>query len=487
MTDRSAPGINRRQLLRGLGGGALLTAGAAGAAHGTAGDMANASAAHDAGAQPPKPGPCDVIVIGGGFAGVTAARDLSMAGLQTLLLEARSRLGGRTFTSKFAHHDVDLGGTWIGLEQPFVWSERLRYGLDIVESAQFTAAERAIYLAGGKQHATTPEQFGKYFASGVSKYLAPAAQVFPRPFDPFHSDAYLRYDKLSAAEALEQLRLPQPEHDIVSGLASINGHTFARDIGYLDQLKWYALGAFDPMRLFENCARYRLAGGTRSLLDAMARDIRGEVRTGAPVAAVVKEGDRYSVTTATGESFVARAVIVAVPLNTLVNIRFEPGISPAKIAASRERITGSGIKFYAHLKNRHPVFSAQGPDQVPLTFLWTEYIDADSQIAVGFGPSPELLDIHDQEAVQRAVNVYLPDAEVIESVGYDWNLDPYSSSTWCMYRPMFFTRYLRELQQPEGNLYFAGSDIASGWRGFIDGAIETGARSAVLVRRRLAA
>jgi|GEM_PF-2758195 NADPH-dependent 2,4-dienoyl-CoA reductase/sulfur reductase-like enzyme len=64
----------------------------------------------------------DTIVIGGGFAGVSASRDLSWRGKKTLLLEAKSRLGGRAWTTRFSGHDVDIGGTWIGWSQPHVWS-----------------------------------------------------------------------------------------------------------------------------------------------------------------------------------------------------------------------------------------------------------------------------------------------------------------------------------------------------------------------------
>src|SRR5215210_2424904 len=60
----------------------------------------------------------DVIVIGGGFAGVTAARETTLGGAETLLLEARDRLGGRTWTSQWDGQDIELGGGW------FVGEER---------------------------------------------------------------------------------------------------------------------------------------------------------------------------------------------------------------------------------------------------------------------------------------------------------------------------------------------------------------------------
>ena len=47
-----------------------------------------------------------------------------------------------------------------------------------------------------------------------------------------------------------------------------------------------------------------------------------------------------------------------------------------------------------------------------------------------------------------------------------------------MFRPNVLTQDFKELQRPEGNVYFAGADIANGWRGFIEGAIESGMRVA---------
>lgn len=73
-------------------------------------------------------GAFDVIVIGGGFAGVTATRELGREGFEVLLLEGRDRLGGRTFTGKFGSHTTEFGGTWIHWAQPHVWAIRPRPG-----------------------------------------------------------------------------------------------------------------------------------------------------------------------------------------------------------------------------------------------------------------------------------------------------------------------------------------------------------------------
>jgi monoamine oxidase len=69
-----------------------------------------------------------------------------------------------------------------------------------------------------------------------------------------------------------------------------------------------------------------------------------------------------------------------------------------------------------------------------LNYIWTEY-DDDDQILVGFGSDPQKLDVYDDDMVQKAVREYLPEAEVLESFSYDWNIDPYSKGTWCMYPP----------------------------------------------------
>ena len=71
----------------------------------------------------------DVVIVGGGFAGVTAARELTMRGRSAVLVEARDRLGGRTYTSDHVHA-MELDGTWVHPLQPNVGAEISRYGME---------------------------------------------------------------------------------------------------------------------------------------------------------------------------------------------------------------------------------------------------------------------------------------------------------------------------------------------------------------------
>src|SRR5579859_6784037 len=69
------------------------------------------------------------IVLGAGFAGLSAARDLSRSGHFVLLIEARDRIGGRTYTVPRHGHNLEMGGTWVHWTQPHVFHEIHQYGL----------------------------------------------------------------------------------------------------------------------------------------------------------------------------------------------------------------------------------------------------------------------------------------------------------------------------------------------------------------------
>jgi monoamine oxidase len=85
-----------------------------------------------------------------------------------------------------------------------------------------------------------------------------------------------------------------------------------------------------------------------------------------------------------------------------------------------------------------------------------------------------MLDPNDREAVEKALQHWIPEIEVIESTGHDWVNDEFSRETWPMLKPNQLTTYFEEWNTPENRVYLAGTTYAKGWAGFIDGAIESG-------------
>lgn len=468
--EPNSSGVGRRQALKLSLAGALVGGGAL-----------KAAPSFGVEADPTK---TDALVIGAGFAGVIAGRELSRRGMSTVILEARNRIGGRTFTAPFAGHHVDMGGTWFGPGQPHIWSEMTRYGVGLKESAAAGATE-AIWWREGARYLGDMGEWAGLHESAVNMFFAPAREAFPRAYQPLHAPDANGFDKLTAQQVIDSLDISNEQRDLLESFAAINGHSTANHSSYLDQLHWSALGGFDIWNLWNSLSRYRADGGTHALIEKIQGDSNARLRLGAVVSKVVQTSNGITVVLKSGEVLQAKQLIVAVPLNCLNDIEFEPGLSAVKTVASARRHTGSGTKVYARIQGRRQLFLGNGKQTFPLCFAWTEYDDPDAQLLCGFGASPEFLDINDDEAVIAAFQKYVPDVDITDVYGYDWNLDPYSKGTWCMYPPGMLTTSLAELQRPEGAIHFAGSDIANGWRGFIDGAIETGLSSARAVLQQL--
>jgi monoamine oxidase len=72
----------------------------------------------------------DVIVIGAGYCGLTAARNATLEGLKVLLLEGRDRIGGRSWSSNIGGYPFEMGGTWVHWGQSNTWREIMRYRLE---------------------------------------------------------------------------------------------------------------------------------------------------------------------------------------------------------------------------------------------------------------------------------------------------------------------------------------------------------------------
>lgn len=424
----------------------------------------------------------DVVVVGGGLAGLIAARELSRDGAHVILLEARDRLGGRAWTDHRLGRDLEIGGTWLHWVQSHAWAEITRYGLEVTRGPR---PERAYWLAGNEVRTGTLDGFMELIDPGMRRLLDPTMQRIPRPDAPVAAGGLEAVDEFTVQDKLDELDLSTEEYR--ANEAAWVGHLNAapEDAAFASALRWTAATAGSWHLMHEASAVFRIASGTRSLVEAIAADADADIRTSTEVHRIEHDADRAVVTTSDGDRIEARRAVLTLPQNILGELDVSPELGPEKRAAGEEKTASKGVKIWIRVRGPIEPFFAYSSAAHPLSVVRTEFVGEDDAVLVSFGADSRQISPHDVDAVRAALRVWRDDLEVVEVTGHDWMADPHSQETWLIQRPRQLTRYFAAQQRSEGALHFAGSDYANVWAGFIDGAIESGLRVAREVRTEL--
>jgi pseudooxynicotine oxidase len=413
----------------------------------------------------------DVIVVGGGFAGVTAARECALRGRDTLLLEARDRLGGRTWSAQWHGATIEYGGAWVHWHQPHTFSELTRAGLRVIVSDEAT---QAAWYVGDERRAGTIEERDAIARRGWDRFVDGVADALPQPHAPLSAPHELqRFDRLSIADRLDELALDDEERAVLAAELESLAHAPLEAAGAVSVLRWHALSGYSLALTQFTGGRVTIDGGTGSLLASIRDAAPFDVELETPVATIAVSGDAIEVTGRDGAVHRARVVVVALPLNALGALEFDPPLAADKRAAIAAGQASRGIKVMLRVRGDATAINAIRPGH-PFGYLASERVDDGTQLLIGFGPDAERCDIEDVAGLQRQLDAILPGYELLDATAHDWLADEFSQGTWAIHRPDWYGEHHAAMRRPEGRVLLAGSDIANGWAGFIDGAIESG-------------
>ncbi|MFF9087419.1 flavin monoamine oxidase family protein [Streptomyces sp. NPDC014991] len=418
----------------------------------------------------------DVIVIGAGYAGGAAARELAAQGMKVTVLEARNRIGGRIWTDTMSGQRIELGGGWLSPDHQLVAQEMQRYGLTTIGDV---APTKSLMPASNGFQTLNPADANAYLGGLFEHFYDGSQQYFAHPKDPlYRADLLQQQDQLSFTDRIAQLSMSTLDKQWLAGYFTAYTGNENSTRAMTSMAQWWALGGW-TMEGWEKQTAFKPTGGMTELLQKMLATRGITVLLSSPVAAVTSTSSGVQVRLASGQVLKAGAVVVATPVNVWPTIQFSPGLPSAHTAAATEGVGVSlATKLWIHLSGNVEAVYAQGTENSALPLMIPQQeLPGGGRLMIGFAGSS--LNVADQAAVQAAVRTYIPGATIVRYRAQQWGADRWSRGGWGLRRPTQLLRQLPALQQPYGRVLFAGADIASGWNGaFIEGAVETGLRAA---------
>jgi monoamine oxidase len=486
--------VTRRSLIGGAAAGA-----AAAAAPGTAAARKRAPARRTAG----------VVVVGAGFAGLTAALELIKKGVKdVLVLEARNRVGGRTWTRHLGGVDYDVGGQWLKTEpSQFGWAQ-----------------ERITDLAkevGVETFKTYNDGDNVYYFDGTLQRYASTGPLGPIPPDPTGApEAFKAIQQINSMAKQVPLDAPWTAESAVEwdgqtfetwklANAATPGGRFLLDLGIeavwacqprdvsLLHVLWYTHSAdtFDNLINTAGGAQdSRFVGGASAVSKALARRLGKRILLRSPVRRIVRKGKKVRVESDRA-IVVADRVIVTVPPAVAARIDHRPALPPLRAQLEQRVPMGTVIKCQA----RYPkpfwrddgltgqATSNTGP--VKVTFDNTPP-GGEPGVMLGFLEGHDAREWAERPAGERKQAVlesfarYFGDA-MLEPEFYvekSWAADEWSAGCYTGFTPPgVLLDYGKALREPVGRVHWAGTETATRWSGYIDGAVESGERAAAEV------
>lgn len=440
----------------------------------------------------------DVVVVGGGVSGLTAARDLSRAGLVVRVLEAGDVVGGRTKTLNVGGVGVDAGAQWLGPTQTAVLALCAELGIETFPSA--SGADVSVSERGRRR----VDDRGNGGLSSLAQldYALVRYRLdrLARQLDPVASWDHPRaaeWDAITFGGWLARRVATLQVHQAMWIVAHTSFGRDPEELSLLGVLHHIATaGGLD--NLTEGALSLRVEGGTARIACRLHEVLGDTVQTGCSVRKISYDVEGARLYTIEGE-LAARAVIVAMDPSATDAITFDPPLPAERAMLQHLWSQGAGLKAFAVYDRpwwideglSGTAVALGGP--VPFTFDATPADRSKGVLGVFMDSVGEASERREVVAEGLAALFGAKARTGFSYVEQDWGgehgqSDDGRSVGGCVpgLPPGVLSRYGAALTRPVGIIHWAGAESSHVWDAHIEGAVRSGQRAAADVLAALA-
>jgi len=445
----------------------------------------------------------DVLVVGAGLAGLTAARDLVAAGRSVLVLEARERVGGRVVSRDIGGGKiVEMGGQWAGPTQDRLLALAAELGVDTFPT--YDTGKKVLHFSGKRgTYAGAIPRINPLVLADIGRAQARLESLARKvPTDePWTAVRAEQWDGQTFGTWARRNTISRGARALLALGAEALFAAEPGDLSLLHVLFYtHSAGSFQSLIATTGGAQQdRFVGGSALIAERLAGRLgAATLKLGAPVSKIEVTGGKVIASTPVGQ-FDGRRVIVTAPPLLAGRIEYEPPLPSRREQLTQRVPMGSVIKCQAIYdepfwradglsgqatgdgEGSRLVFDNSPPDGSPGVLV--AFLEGDEARRLGRDSAQAR-----RSAVLGSLARYFGAraASPSDYIELDWQQERWTGGCYgTLFGPNVWTRYGHALTAPAGPIHWAGAETSPVWCGYMDGAVRSGEKAAAAVLAEL--